>query len=110
MNIKVLSALLIIFLIMAACLKSLYDDKQALIMENQNLSADKAKLSKELTDTIEENSKRLKAFEEREQALLNDRKELQNEYERLLELKKSDTHYLSWSDVPLPDSVSSLLP
>lgn len=106
---KILLGFLIVLMVMAFFLKSLYNDKKALTAQNNQLQADKSRISAELAASVAENDKRQKAFDEREQSLINDRKELQNEYEKLLELKQSDAHYIPWCDVALPDSVSKLM-
>ena len=49
------------------------------------------------------------AFVAREQSLIQDRKELEDEYKKLLELRKTDKHLDSWSNDSLPDCVSKLL-
>lgn len=77
--------------------------------DNRKLSDDLAQVKAELKTSLKESELKTKAFKERERNLLQDRKELQNEYEKLLELSKTDEHYVSWSDVLLPASVSNLL-
>ena len=77
--------------------------------DNRKLSDDLAQVKAELKTSLKESELKTKAFKERERNLLQDRKELQNEYEKLLELNKTDEHYVSWSDVLLPASVSNLL-
>lgn len=52
---------------------------------------------------------KLAAMEERELNLVNDRKELENEYNTLIRDKESCRVYFAWGDAPLPDSVSQLL-
>ncbi len=100
-----IKAYIVIFAVLVAwayLTKSLYDGKKE--AENENI-----RLNSELKTAISESQIKAKAFAEREQSLINDRKELENEYKKLLELKKADEHYTSWSDVALPDSVSQLM-
>ena len=106
---KILLGFLVVLMVMAFFLKQFYNDKKILTEQNNRLQADRERISAELAVSVAENNRRQKAFEEREQSLINDRKEIQNEYEKLLELKKSDAYYIPWSDVALPDSVSKLL-
>lgn len=96
---------LIVGLIIAAWAywtKCLYDDRAEARAQN-------ARLTQEVKTAIEQSKIRAVAFAEREQSLINDKKELENEYRKLLELKKTDEYYSSWSDVRLPDYVSILL-
>ena len=109
MNLKIYAILFIIFAGMAGTIKWLYDGKQEISAENRQLQADKANLNKQLSETVKENTLKLEALSEREKSLIEDRKEILNEYNKLLELKKQDACYLSWSDVLLPDNVAMLL-
>lgn len=109
MNLKIYAILFIIFAGMAGTIKWLYDGKQEISAENRQLQADKASLNKQLSETVKENTLKLEALSEREKSLINDKKEILDEYNKLLELKKQDACYLSWSDVLLPDNVAMLL-
>ena len=109
MNLKIYTILFIIFVGMTGTIKWLYDGKQELSAENKQLQTDKAILNKQLSETVKENTLKLEALSEREKSLIKDRKEILNEYNKLLELKKQDACYLSWSDVLLPDNVAMLL-
>lgn len=109
MNLKIYAILFIVFAFMAGTIKWLYDGKLELSAVNEQLRVDKAKLNEQLSETVKENAQKLEALSEREKSLINDRKEILDEYNKLLELKKQDTCYLSWSDVLLPDNVALLL-
>lgn len=102
MNIKICSIVAIILAAWAVWTKSLYDERAEAIAQNN-------RLKQELKTSAEQNKIRAEAFAAREQSLINDRKEIENEYRKLLELKKTDEHYSSWSDVCLPDYVSKLM-
>ena len=100
-----IKAYLIFFAFIAAWAfwtKSLYDSRQEARNENSRLNL-------ELQTTIKQSQLKAEAFAVREQSLINDRKEVENEYKKLLELRKTDKHYSSWSDVALPDHVSKLM-
>lgn len=99
----------IVFVVMTGTIKCLYDGKQELSVINEQLRADKAKLNEQLSETVKENALKLEALSQREQSLINDKKEILNEYNKLLELKKQDACYLSWADALLPDNVAMLL-
>ena len=101
--------LFLVFASMAGTIKWLYDGKQELSAVNEQLRIDKTKLNEQLSETVKENALKLEALSEREKSLINDRKEILDEYNKLLELKKQDTCYLSWSDVLLPNNVAMLL-
>ena len=100
-----IKAYLIFFTVLSAWAfwtKSLYNDRNALQQKNIMLNG-------ELQTAIKQNQIKAQAFAEREKSLIDDRKEIENEYKKLLELKKTDKHYNSWSDDSLPDGVSKLL-
>lgn len=109
MNLKIYIILFAVLAVLAGTIKWLYDGKQELTAINEQLRTDKAKLNEQLSETLKENALKLAALSEREQSLINDRKEILDEYNKLLELKKQDACYLSWSDVLLPDNVAMLL-
>lgn len=84
------------------------------IIQNQHYKLDH--LEKELMETKQllkleekEGQMRLAAFEEREKELINDRKEIENEYNELTKTKQSCEIYTAWGNVHLPDNVSILL-
>lgn len=95
-------AILVVFAILIVYCKYLYDCNKELERDNQEL-----KKQQELT--LRENELKIKALRDREQALLSDKKELENEYQKILELKNHDQCYFSWSDGCLPSSVSDIL-
>lgn len=102
MNIK---ALIIVFTILTAWAwftKHLYDGKVSAEAEN-------VRLDRELKTAITQSQLKAEAFVAREQSLIQDRKELEDEYKKLLELRKTDKHLDSWSNDSLPDCVSKLL-
>lgn len=109
MNLKTYAFILVVFVFMAGTIKWLYDGKQELSAVNEQLRTDKAKLNEQLSETVKENALKLEALSQREKSLINDKKEILDEYNKLLELKKQDACYLSWSDVLLPDNVAMLL-
>ncbi len=102
MKIKVLFILLVILAIWAFYTKSLYDGREEARNEAE-------RLNRELTTAVKQSQLKAEAFAAREQSLINDRKELEIEYKKLLELRKTDKHFASWADDVLPDSVSVLL-
>ena len=102
MNWKLVLIIAGIFIVMAWAIKYLYDD-------NRKLKDDNTALQAQVVTSIKEAEERSKAFALREQSLIKDRKEIQNEYEKLLELRKTEKHYSTWADGRLPDSVSLLL-
>lgn len=89
--------------------KYLYDGKVAAENKIVEQSAENLRLSGELATSIKEAKLKAEAFAAREQSLIQDRKEIEDEYKKLLELKSSDERYSSWSDDRLPDCVSKLL-
>lgn len=102
MNFK---ALIIVFAILSAwawLTKHLYDGKVSAEAEN-------VRLDRELKTAISQSQLKAEAFAAREQSLINDRKELEHEYKKLLELRKTDKYLDAWSDGALPDCVSLLL-
>lgn len=73
-------------------------------------------IQKELTETkqklnLEQRESKLKlsAFEKREQELIKDRKELENEYNEFTKTQQNCEVYNAWGNVRLPASVSSFL-
>lgn len=98
-----------IFAAMAGAIKYFYDGKKELAAINKLLEEDKKALNLSLQSAVNESVQKIEALEARERSLTQDKRELENEYAKLLELKKSDTCYISWHDVLLPDSVSLLL-
>lgn len=102
MKTKIWLILAAIILVMGLMIKSLHEDKQ-------RLKREKAGLESQLSLSLKESRLKAEAFAEREQSLIKDREELQNEFQKLLELRKTEEHYSSWGDAALPDSVSQLM-
>lgn len=102
MKLKIYFFIFAVLVVWGYFTKSFYDGMKK--AEEENL-----RLNQELKTAVSESQIKAKAFAEREQSLINDRKELEYEYKKLLELKATDKHYSSWADAPLPDSVSLLL-
>lgn len=102
MQTKVILIMSIIIAALIIWCKCLYDDKKQLINDKKELEA-------QIIFSEKETELKLKAFQEREQSLLKDRKELEDEYKKLLEFKEKDQCYISWSNGVLPDSVLDLL-
>lgn len=77
--------------------------------EIENLNGKLKDTTSQLVVVQRETQLKIYALEEREQSLINDTKELQNEYRKLSELKKTNCYYSAWADVALPADVSKLL-
>lgn len=77
--------------------------------EIENLNGKLKEITSQLVIVQKENQLKISALEEREQSLINDNKELQNEYRKLSDLKKENCYYAAWADVALPADVSKLM-